>query len=64
MPAMMARQLSKRGPNIAGMARSYSIIVLNLTAVSPTWERAEYCLWCYDSAVGFVLTIYLTKKNL
>ena len=40
MPAMMALQLSNCGPNIAGMARSYSIIVLNLMAV--TLRRGNY----------------------
>lgn len=36
MPAMMGRQFINRRPHIAGAARSYGIIKLNLTASAQT----------------------------
>lgn len=39
MPAMMGLQFINCGPNIAGAARSYSIIALNLTTTVQCNDR-------------------------
>lgn len=39
MPAMNTLQFRNRRPNIAGAARSYGAVVLNLMAVMGAWGR-------------------------
>ncbi len=43
MPAMMMLQLSNHCSNVAGMARSYTIIALKLNAVRQRREGARGC---------------------
>ncbi|MGZ8160669.1 MAG: hypothetical protein ACXWT1_13055 [Methylobacter sp.] len=48
MPAMMGLQFINRCPHIAGAARSYGVIVLNLTALPTGVEQVQITSLCYE----------------